>query len=138
VIRFKKLLSREINPFYEELGVFRLLLFWEQEQVLRSFIEDYLAPLIEHDETKGTELLKTLKVYLDEDGSKRLTAQKLHIVRQTLYHRLEKIQELLGNDFLSTEKRLSMEIALRAYQYLHPECFSQNHIPAETDIKAQK
>jgi purine catabolism regulator len=120
VIKLRKLFSRETMPFYEDLGVFRLLLFMEQDRVMRTFIEDYLAPLIEHDQTKGTELLKTLKVFLDEDGSKLLTAQKLFIVRQTLYHRLEKIEELLGDDFMSTEKRLAIEMALRAYELMHP------------------
>ncbi|WP_238322792.1 helix-turn-helix domain-containing protein [Gorillibacterium massiliense] len=45
------------------------------------------------------------------------------IVRQSLYYRLEKIAELLGNDFMSPEYRISIQVALRAYQLLHPGKF---------------
>lgn len=107
--------------FYEDAGVYRLLLMLEKDPFIRTFIEDHLAPLIEHDRTKGTELLKTLQVFMEQDGSKQLTAQKLFIVRQTLYHRLEKIKELLGEDFMSADRRLALSMALRAYQFLHPE-----------------
>ncbi|GIM46947.1 PucR family transcriptional regulator [Collibacillus ludicampi] len=107
--------------FYEELGVFQLLLSMNDGKTLQSFIQNYLGPLIEHDRTKGSELLRTLKVYLDHDGSKQLAAQKLFIVRQSLYYRLEKIKELLGEDFMSPDKRLALQVALRAYQLLYPE-----------------
>lgn len=101
--------------FYEDIGISRLLMNVDPH-VIESFIEDYIGPIIEHDKAKGSELLQTLKVYLEHDGSKQISAQKLFIVRQTLYHRLEKIKELLGEDFMSSERRLSIEIAIRASQ----------------------
>ena len=55
---------------------------------------------------KGSELLRTLKVYLDHDGSKQIAAQQLFIVRQSLYYRLEKIEELLGADYMLPRKEL--------------------------------
>jgi purine catabolism regulator len=113
--------------FYEELGVFQLLLGLNDGKTLQLFIRNYLGPLIDHDQVKGSDLLLTLKVYLDHDGSKQIAAQKLFIVRQSLYYRLEKITELLGEDFMAPENRISIQVALRAYQLLHPEKFSDNH-----------
>lgn len=46
---------------------------------------------------------------------KKDTAERLFIVRQTLYHRLEKIEQLLGSDFMQTEKRLALELILFSY-----------------------
>ena len=55
---------------------------------------------------------ETLKVYLHTNGQKKDTAERLFIVRQTLYHRLEKIEQLLGPDFMQPEKRLALELML--------------------------
>jgi PucR family transcriptional regulator, purine catabolism regulatory protein len=55
---------------------------------------------------------ETLKVYLHTNGQKKDPAERLFIVRQTLYHRSEKIKQLLGPDFMQTEKRLALELML--------------------------
>lgn len=110
--------------FYEELGVFQLLLSLNDGKTLENFIRSYLGPLIDHDLAKGSELLLTLRVYLDHDGSKQIAARNLFIVRQSLYYRLDKITELLGEDFMLPENRISIQVALRAYQLLYPEKFT--------------
>ncbi|WP_411345065.1 PucR family transcriptional regulator [Paenibacillus sp. WLX1005] len=107
--------------FYEELGVYQLLLSLNDGKMLQTFVRNYLGPLIDHDESRGSELMLTLRVYLDHDGSKQIAAQKLFIVRQSLYYRLDKITELLGEDFMSPENRISIQVALRAYQLLYPD-----------------
>ncbi|WP_379130180.1 PucR family transcriptional regulator [Paenibacillus sp. sgz500958] len=107
--------------FYDELGVFQLLLSLNDGKTLQAFIRSYLGPLIDHDQTKGSELMLTLRVYLDHDGSKQIAARNLFIVRQSLYYRLDKITELLGEDFMSPENRISIQVALRAYQFLYPD-----------------
>lgn len=107
------------SAFYEDLGIFRLIQLIQQEQDTASFIEDYLSPLINYDKEYGTELLLTLSKYFEFDRSKKLTAQDLYIVRQTLYHRLEKIKMILNFDFDAPENRLNVEIALKTYQFTH-------------------
>ncbi|NOV02024.1 PucR family transcriptional regulator [Paenibacillus sp. LMG 31457] len=107
--------------FYDELGVFQLLLHIGDKQMLQSFVRTYLGPIIDYDHMKGSELLRTLKVYLDSDGSKQIAAQQLFIVRQSLYYRLEKIEELLGANYMLPEKRLALQVGIRAFQLLHPE-----------------
>ncbi|WNR42624.1 PucR family transcriptional regulator [Paenibacillus roseipurpureus] len=107
--------------FYDELGVFVLLTQISDKEMLASFVRTYVGPLIDHDLQKGSELLRTLKVYLDHDGSKQMAAGQLFIVRQSLYYRLDKIEELLGADYMLPEKRLALQVAIRAYQLLYPE-----------------
>jgi PucR family transcriptional regulator, purine catabolism regulatory protein len=118
--------------FYEELGVFQLLINLNDGKTLQQFIRSYLGPVIDYDLLKGSDLLTTLKVYLDHDGAKQIAAQKLYIVRQSLYYRLEKIKELLGEDFMSPENRISIQVALRSYQLLHPEAFGELQIQGRT------
>ncbi|USG68106.1 PucR family transcriptional regulator ligand-binding domain-containing protein [Brevibacillus ruminantium] len=107
------------SPYFSELGLFRLLFHVPQEPVLTHFIHDYLGPLVRYDAENGTQLVKTLRLYLDNHLSKQETADKLFIHRQTLYHRLEKIQECLKVDLSQPDKRLCLEIAIRAHEWKH-------------------
>ncbi len=100
--------------FYENIGVYRLL-FDHRGEHLKSYINDLLTPLIKYDQETKSELLRTLEVYLDCRGSKKEAAEQLFIVRQTLYHRLRKIGELLGKDFMEPSNRLALELAIKAY-----------------------
>jgi purine catabolism regulator len=115
----------QASPFFADLGLFRLLFHVPHEPVLHTFIDDYLGPLIRHDEEHGTQLMHTLRVYLDNNLSKQETADKLFIHRQTLYHRLEKIEECIGAGYKSPHVRLCLEIALRAYEWLSPMNFEK-------------
>ena len=60
----------------------------------------------------GEELVRTALAYLDEAGSAQRTAQALGIHRQTLYHRLERIEKLSGLDLDSGRDRLALHLAL--------------------------
>lgn len=103
------------DPFYTELGLYRIIDQMKNKKELSEIVQDYISPLIEHDQEKGTELVKTLKVYLKYLGQKNETAKELHIVRQTLYHRLHKIEQLLGEDYMEPENRFMIEFAIKVY-----------------------
>jgi PucR family transcriptional regulator, purine catabolism regulatory protein len=109
-----------ISPFYEELGIYQILKGVPDHELLNSFIAYNLGVIIECDKTNNSNLLQTLAEYLKCMGSKQETAERLFIHRQTLYYRLGKLEELLGKDFLKPEKRICLELALYAYQIVHP------------------
>ncbi|KQL44550.1 transcriptional regulator [Brevibacillus choshinensis] len=109
------------SPFFADLGLFRLLFHIPHDPVLQNFIHDYLGPLLAHDQEHSSQLVYTLRVYLDTNLSKQEAAEKLFIHRQTLYHRLEKIAECLGDDYMQPHRRLCLEIALRALDWLQKE-----------------
>ncbi|NLI94089.1 MAG: PucR family transcriptional regulator [Peptococcaceae bacterium] len=107
--------------FFNDLGVSRLLLQVRNQNVLSAFIEDYLGPLLQYEKNQGGELLQTLRVFLEQSLSKQAAAQVLYIHRQTLYHRLKKIEELLGENCFLPENRFCLELAIRAYDWLHSQ-----------------
>lgn len=106
------------SSFYEDLYIFRLVALANERGVLDEFISDYLGPVLHYDEQNNGKLVETLKMYLKCNGSKQETAAKLYIVRQTLYQRLHKLNELLGEDFMEFYKRQAIEFAITAYDYL--------------------
>jgi len=107
------------QPFYSNLHGYRIIAGMKQSGNLEDFIEEYLGPVIRHDAERGGQLLRTLKQYLVLCCSKQETATALFIVRQTLYHRLDKIEALLGEDYILPEKRIAIELAIYAYEYVH-------------------
>lgn len=109
-------LSNEI--FYENLHIYRLISSLDKQSHLDEYMTEYIGSVIEHDKKHNSELLKTLSVFLESNGSKKDAAKELYIVRQTLYHRLDKLKELLGDDFMESFKRPAIEFALYAYRYL--------------------
>ncbi|MBB6454709.1 purine catabolism regulator [Salirhabdus euzebyi] len=104
--------------FYEDLYVYRLISQLNKEKSLEVFIEDYIGAILKYDQTKNSQMLETLKVFLEVNGSKKDAAERLFIVRQTLYHRIEKLKELLGDDFMRSDKRLAIEFAVYAHDFL--------------------
>ena len=105
--------------FYDDLHIYRLIYAAQEQGILSEFINDYLKPVLNYDKLYDANLIDTLNVYLECNGSKKETAQRLYIVRQSLYHRLKKLNELLGEDFMMTPKRQAIEFAVSAYKYLN-------------------
>lgn len=105
--------------FYDDLHIYRLIYAAQEQGILSEFINDYLKPVLNYDKLYDANLIDTLNVYLECNGSKKETAQRLYIVRQSLYHRLKKLNELLGEDFMMTPKRQAIEFAVSAYKYVN-------------------
>ena len=68
--------------------------------------------LLEHDQKKGTEYIKTLDVYLQNEMSITKTAEALFIHRTSLMKRLDKLIRLLDDDLHSPETRLTYRLCL--------------------------
>lgn len=79
-----------------DLSVERLLLALDRPSVIAEFIEEQLGSLIRTDRARGSELFSTLNAYIRHCGRKTDTAAALHLQRQTLYQRLDKLFDLVG------------------------------------------
>jgi purine catabolism regulator len=87
-------------------------------QLARQLVHEQLGALTDHDAAHGTELVTTLRVYLANSSSKVRTAQVLRVRRQTLYGRLQRIEELIGAFF--EEKRHTALVLALAIEELTP------------------
>ncbi|AOL34256.1 MULTISPECIES: PucR family transcriptional regulator [Geobacillus] len=117
----KRLKDQAVSLFYDDLHLYRMIMVLDKYSNLRETVRQYLGPIIEYDRKYNGKLLETLKVYLQCNGSKQETAKRLFIVRQTLYHRIEKLESFLGPDFMVADKRLAIELMIKAYDYLMDE-----------------
>ncbi|WP_042456906.1 PucR family transcriptional regulator [Neobacillus dielmonensis] len=124
----QKMTGKQICQFYEDLHLYRLISQLSKHTDLQELAAEYLNPVIQYDQKYNAKLLETLKAYLECNGSKQETSNKLFIVRQTLYHRLQKLENLLGEDFMDHEKRVAIEFMLLVHDYLHASQSNHLHV----------
>ena len=103
---------------FRDLGVQHLLALLSEGPQLARFVESELSPLLQHDAKSGTPLLPTLRVLLENGGRKQPSARALHIERRTIYHRIDRIEQLLARDLDDHETRVKLEVALRGLSLL--------------------
>lgn len=103
--------GKEFATSYAELGIKRLLYLMIDHPELETFYEENLAPLEAYDAEWETELVPTLRVYLQQGANLNSAAKELFIHRHTMRYRLEQIAELLNVDIDSTEVLLNLQIA---------------------------
>src|SRR5699024_8232149 len=89
-LHYQQNIEKLTKPFYNHLGVYRLIDRMNNVNDIKEIIEDYLSPLIVYDAKNNTELLHTLEIFLRNHGARNETAEQLNVVRQTLYHRLKR------------------------------------------------
>ncbi|WP_066291538.1 PucR family transcriptional regulator [Bacillus sp. FJAT-29937] len=106
-----------LSYFYEDLFTHQLVLQMQKNKAIMDLAKKYLKPLYDYDAKNNGQLIETLQAYLQCNCLKNETAKKLFIVRQTLYHRLSKIESLIGSDYTLPPKRLAVELMLLATQY---------------------
>ena len=103
---------------FGDLGVYRLLVLLRESPELWEFYRATLASLADYDHQQGAELLKTLEAFFTNLGNLARTAEALHVHRNTLLYRLERIGEISGLNLDDSEDRLALWIALKAHRVL--------------------
>lgn len=112
------LLPRAMLRFDDEaaLGAYRLLYpIWETP-LLRRYRDLHVGALVLED-ARGI-LQETLRVYLEQGGSQRQTAEALGIHRNTLGYRLRQIRQALPVDLDAPNTRLTLHLALIAHKLI--------------------
>jgi purine catabolism regulator len=93
-----------------EIG--QLLLSMRGTPELVEFSRERLSPLLDLGGERGRDLLETLEVYLHCGGRKTEAARQLDIERQSLYHRLARIEQVLDVDLKDGDSTLALHLAV--------------------------
>ena len=105
---------------FVELGLLHWLYHLPPEKRAGNIYLARVQALATYDDQRGTELVRTLEIYLDQGGSLVEAAQALFIHRNTLLHRLERIERLCEISLRESLQRLNMYTAVKSYR-LHCE-----------------
>ncbi|MFA1544856.1 PucR family transcriptional regulator [Actinomadura chokoriensis] len=101
---------------WTSLGVLRLLRTAGDEALAQTTRTPGIDRLLSHQD-----LTETARTYLDLAGNVQQTAKALNIHRQTLYHRLRRIEELTALTLTDGQDRLTLHLALTITPHLKPE-----------------
>lgn len=102
---------------FSEMGVLRLIINKKDAAIIEEYCYDTLKPLIDFDNKKSTEYLKTLKVYLSNNCCLVKAAEELFIHRNTMVYRVEKLKEFLRTDFEDMYVKAELINALKLLEY---------------------
>lgn len=99
---------------FADLGALRLIFHLSGNPELGAFQRDLLGPLEEYDRQHRSDFIHTLEEFFRAGGNHMQASRELHVHRNTLIYRLERIRELLGGaDLENSDVRLNLQLALK-------------------------
>jgi PucR family transcriptional regulator, purine catabolism regulatory protein len=98
---------------YADLGAFQLLLSLQDDDALISYCRGVLGPVEQADGDYGEELLRSLDVFIEQNGHWEKAASALYCHRHTLRYRIRRVEQLTGRDFSHARDRIEFWLALR-------------------------
>ena len=98
----------------DQLSTFTSLLEGLPPSRLTPFKTQLIDPLLALDRDRGTQHIRTLRVFLAANGSLIDTARELFLHTNTVRHRLARIRQITGRNPLDFEDQAAFTIGLRA------------------------
>lgn len=116
------MLTEKINysdglVWYKNIGFYSLLFEFENKELIEEFVQNTLGDIIKYDEENNTDFLNTLKVYLWNSRSLLHAAEKLHMHKNTVKYRVQRIEELTGKDFQDSMTALEFMNAILCREF---------------------
>jgi len=99
--------------YFGDLGLYQLLTALSSNPEAARFFRKTIRLLVEHDENRNAELVETLDAFFYCHGNLSQTAVRLHIHRNTLAYRLERIATITRLDLSDPDARFSLQLALK-------------------------
>ena len=106
--------------YFANLGVYQLLSLLLPTPELRAFLRETLGGLAE-DSPANAEFVSTLEAFFDAHGNLSQTAGRLHVHRNTLQYRMERIAQIGDFNLDDPETRLAVHLALKIRRLLTGE-----------------
>lgn len=95
-----------------DLGIYQLIISAASPEELREFARHTLRPLLDLG-SQGSELVATLRTYVDAGFNQRETARRAFLHVNTVANRLKRVEQLLGIDLREPQALLDIAFALQ-------------------------
>lgn len=97
-----------------EVGFVGLVL--SEQPDVEGFVGTQIGPILDYDERRGTDLLGTLETYFACSSNLAKTKDVLHVHVNTVTQRLDRVSQLIGEDWQTPERALELQLALRLHR----------------------
>jgi hypothetical protein len=98
----------------------RELLAMLGDRTRATFAQDVLSPLTAYDSKNGSDLVGTLRAFLDNGGAWTESARQLHLHSNTLRYRIGRIEDLTHRDLSTMADRVDLYLALASVDDQRP------------------
>ncbi len=96
---------------YQKLGVYKIIIGLENQDVLKEIRREYWEPLRDYDRACGTDFTEFVRTYLQCEGQVKDIAQQLFVHRNTVHYKIHKVEEILDCDLSRTDVRMYLLLA---------------------------
>lgn len=118
-IRLGSTMRKQENVIhYNDLGIYRLLAQFRDTAEMRSFFDETLGKLFDHDRDSDLQLVKTLRLYFQHDEKLTDTAAALYLHVNTLKYRLRRIEKLTGYSLQQSEGKLMLHMGMKLADFM--------------------
>ncbi len=107
--------------FYEDIGFLKLFPRSIGMEYIESYCKDHLAEIIEYDQKKEAELIKTLTSMVNNQWIDAAASQELFVHKNTIRYRMKQIKKLSSIDLDDAVYRFNMECAIRLHEFFSNE-----------------
>ena len=120
---------RNVPCHYSELGVLRFF-FDRSNQLdispLTALYREYIFPILQYDQSHGSELFPTLTTYMFCCSSPSAACSELYIHKNTLYSRLNKISALLKKNLSDSETVFNLLFGIKIHALIQAGVLPQD------------
>ncbi len=103
---------------YDEIIPYHLInVAQEKEELSSGYVDPALKKLLDYDSKHNTQYTQTLYIYLQEERNIASTANLIHIHRNSLLYRINKITEILGKDLTDPQFRFRLILSFYIIDY---------------------
>jgi purine catabolism regulator len=103
---------------FGDMGLYHLLNHLQGCDQLQDFYNQILAPLVDYDREHEAQLVPTLEAFFTHLGNISQTAEALHLHRNSLLYRLERIADICNVDLNDADDRFALQLALKTSPFV--------------------
>jgi purine catabolism regulator len=98
---------------FDQLGIYKLLSHEVLSDEIYEFYAATVLPLVQYDEKRDTDLVKTLEVYFEMNGNLKKMSETLFTHYNTILYRISRIKEITNKDLENEHDRYGLQTALK-------------------------
>ena len=108
-------LQKRETVYFDKMGIYRVLIPYYKEWWMQEYSRRCLGKIVSFDAGNDGELFSTLRTYVEQSGDLQSVSDKMHIHKNTVRYRINKVRELLGMENEPTFFE-QIAIAIRIYE----------------------
>lgn len=118
-LRLGNLLNKEMHFFrYDNYLIYDLIYVHGDNDHYKKFLHHLLLKLIDYDKENNTEFARSLYTYLYHFKNVKDSAVELNIHRNTMFHRIEKIESILNIDLNDGDMLFQLYLSYKILEFL--------------------